>query len=104
MRYFATGLKGWVQVRRAKKPPRIKVTEAVVPTTRRRFIPGDFYNFGRTVMEPATKAIQVSTFEGGTILKTVSAVKFRRKLGIGVGQGAYVELQPDQAKVILEAK
>lgn len=106
-RYFAIGLKGWVQIRVALKPPVAVSSEATrtIMTKTLKYIPGEV-NFEKHIYKPAkyeeiTKpkdvVMRVTVFEGGKVLQTIKATKFTRLLKITLHEDAMIELLPEQA-------
>lgn len=95
MRQFAIGLKGWVEIRAARKPPVLSTT--IIPTKRRihkRFLRTAGWYDWKEVTVPTT--VEVHAFEGGRHLRTVKATKFRKLLGISLAPWGVVELLPEQ--------
>lgn len=101
-RYFAIGLKGWVQLRTALKPPREVITEAaiMVPEVRSRWVIDEANPWGHYVNSDIKKRINLKTtsFEGGRTVATIRAEKFARQLGIKLKEGGMVELSAEQGK------
>ena len=104
-RYFAIGLKHWVQIRRAKKPPRAIESKTTVPTIKRslHWEPGEnLYDYGhvKVVEKHQMFPLSMVTFEGGWIVMTQTTRYIKRKLGITVPEGVMIELTPEQTHLL----
>lgn len=109
MRFFAIGLKGWVQLRVARKPPRVVASEAttLVKHTSYRWVPGVEMNqdgfvlrYGRMVATTKPKKLKMvcTIYEGGRTLATIASAKVRRKLKISILENGLVEISKEQLK------
>ena len=91
-RYFATGLKGWVQIWRTKggelKAHPSEVTKNVT-FTQRGWWPENDRKVKKTVI------IKTVHYTGGKVIETLTASAFRRATCIGVGLGGMLELRRD---------
>ena len=101
-RYFAVGLKGWVQIIRSTKPPVATTTEAIVQSERRtlQWKPSPDNPYGNYVEKivPVKRKLKQTTFEGGAVVKTLKSSRFSCLLKIGVREGAMIELMPEQVE------
>ena len=102
MRYFAVGMKGWVEVRKAKAPPKAVVTEVNTGTVKRdeRW---DWRTGEAVITERPIKIRQVAVI-GGSVLATVKARTFNTRAGISIKPGVVLELTKDTLETLkLEA-
>src|SRR6267142_4062353 len=103
-RYFAVGAaKGWVQIRSAKRPPVVEVSENMT-TVKQGRLTWDERAFDYVMRyTPRRMKLKVTTFKGGRTLWTVKASKLGRLLGVGVREGGMVELMAEQVEAGREA-
>lgn len=109
-RYFAIGLKGWVQIRVAVKPPVAETSEATktIQVKTLKYHPGevDFekHIYKQGWYEPIIKSkdvtMRVTIFEGGKVLQTIKTAKFSRLLKVTVHEDAMMELLPEQVSAL----
>src|SRR5207245_1306462 len=98
-KFYAVGMvKGWVQIRSAKKPPVPATTTAITTVKERRleWDPGAFDYIDRVV--PKKLRLKVTVFEGGRTLWTIKASKLAGLLKVGVREGGIIELMPEQVE------
>lgn len=109
-RYFVVGLKGWVQIRVASKPPKAVTSSTVVRVKERKvtWIPG-YMKDDRWVpskpsvtIVPRRMTLKDTIYEGGTTLKTLPSTRFATLLKVGVRDGGMTELMPEQIKRLKE--
>lgn len=107
-KYFAVGLKGWVQVRQAAKPPKLTTSKAVADIVETDMVwepakngrPDGWY-LRKT---PKKLVLKSDLYVGGRTLATVSQKTFRKKLKLIIGEGKLLELTQEQAKTIISKK
>jgi len=97
-RYWAIGLKGWVQIRVAKNPPTAKVTSTKIKTKHR------YYNFWNNNYQTSArvKTIKQCIYEGGKIKATLNSNNFKKLSNFSVSNGKMVELAPTVYTTIME--
>lgn len=99
--YYVTGLKGWVQIRVAKRVPEVIKSAAIVDGIRRQWVDrwpeDDIFK-----IIPIKRTLTNIAFEGGRVIATISTRKMRGIIGITVGHGAIVRLLPDQVEKLKE--
>jgi hypothetical protein len=96
MRYFAIGLQKWVEIRRAKAPPKRyqTSTDTIVNRNVRHY---DYMTGGvRNEVVKQKLVMQVVRYTGGRLVKTLRRDSFRRRVGITIDYGHMIELLPDQ--------
>ena|SRR6266478_2241252 len=100
-RFYAVGMvKGWVQIRSAKKPPVPATTTATTTIKQRRleWDPGAFNYVNRVTAKKMR--LKLTVFEGGRTLWTIKASKLAGLLKVGVREGGIIELMPEQVEMI----
>lgn len=96
-RFWAVGLKGWVQIRSAAKPPRAVPSAFTYEVERMEGGYWDFYDrqlHGGHLVKRQVKCEQV-VHEGGTILYTLPTRTFNRLSKVRVKKGEVLALSPD---------
>lgn len=100
---YAIGLKGWVEIRKAKTPPRARISSFKIKGEERKFLTwaewggaGDPWK-----MVPKTTTVKVTNFVGGRVLKAVSKRRFAALIGISPKVGEMIEIPPELASVSL---
>lgn len=100
MALYAIGMKGYVEIRKALKPPKAVVTEVVVPTKTQVFTETLDRLTGYHVVTPrllnGKKTLRNIVFTGGTVLGCLTRQHF-----FVVSKGA-VSVKPDEVKQIPE--
>src|SRR3990167_1393357 len=100
-RYFAVALKGWVQVRRAAKPPTPHISKAKVITKQR------VWRGNRTTLtfnfEPIVHVLKQTQFVGGHTIAILRPAKFRRITGLSARIGTVQMLTQTQVERIKAA-
>lgn len=94
MRTWAIGLKGWVEIRLAKQPPK-KITSQVMRNSYRWHYD---YLDDRDIRIPAKIPLKVVSWEGGRTLHTISTKVWKKLMGKGMKMDHMVELSPSQIK------
>jgi hypothetical protein len=108
MRYFAIGLRDWVEIRSAPSPPREHTTHFTVkkkvPRTRR--VGTDVWGYGQYLYteEEVKQKTPYTIFRGGTCLATLKKRRLSKKWGIAVPGQSCIELTAEQASAILEGE
>ena len=109
-RFFAIGLKGWVQIRTAAKPPK-GTTSSTTVTVKRRvrdWIPGylqeDRWINSRMVEKVVEQPMKLTatTYTGGRVIKTLKSSLFASRLKVGMREGGLMELLPEQMARLTE--
>lgn len=107
--HYAIGLKGWVQIRTAAKPPTLVISEAELPAVEftRTYIPGTFDSLGfpltyghwgprQRVETPLP--IKLYVYEGGRTIRTLKSLKFRVLTGLSVRENQLKQLDAAHVK------
>jgi hypothetical protein len=107
-RYFAIGLRDWVEIRSAQSPPRERTTHFTVKqkVARTRRIGTDIWGYGQYLFteEEVKKKAPYTIFQGGTCLATLKKRRLARKWGVSVPGNSCIELTAEQAVAILEGE
>lgn len=112
-RYWAVGFKGWVEVRSHPNPP--EAVKSILETeVEHRTIDYDSYyralDRGERNVTPKvtiTKKIKefpCTFYDGGKVIKTLTANKFYRATGISVGNGHMVELNDTSVAAVKKTR
>lgn len=97
-RLFACGMKGWVQIREGRQPPKVKESKVTIRGLTKRVVweasPDSPWGTGRAVMKefPTKQEIKMVSFKGGKLLGCVKEQKFKRETGITLPRGVMIEL------------
>lgn len=108
IRFFAVGLGKWVQIRKARVPPKAHTSTSTRTVTRRRWQLGRLdvdtgrFTPGKFVSVPVKLTMKQTIYEGGRTVSTLPQREVARKIKIGVRDGGLVELLPEQAEKLLE--
>lgn len=104
-KFYALGMKGgFVEVRRAKTPPRKVISRAKVKGTRRKFVRYELDAPGGVLWDtvPHTFTLTQIVFKGGRSLKVVDRKRLRA-LGIrGPKPGEMIEMEEERCRRLLE--
>lgn len=96
MRYFAIGLKGWVQIRKAMKPPVLVETSAtkVVKGARKTWDTTLRSGWGDYAEKPYKKRFVIKTaiYNGGKVIATLQTRKFSNLFKASIREHALIEL------------
>lgn len=86
-KYYAVGLKGWVQIRRSRVPLQRLETVAFIPVREEREAYSAKRGYYDKIVTTKRKLTSV-VFEGGEEVLTLSYNKFYRRMGFGVPQNS----------------
>lgn len=94
---YAIGLKGWVEIRRARTPPRPRITKTSYETKVRRPLGYlEWVDAGRPesgcVLVPKEVTLKVTHFVGGRVLKVVKRRRFSQMIGMSPKVGELLEI------------
>lgn len=111
-RFFAVGLKGWVQIRVATKPPKAVTSSTVVDVQERKveWIPGYMKDNHwiaskpKVTFVPRQMTLKDTIYEGGKTIKTMKSTRFAALLKVGVREGGMTELMPEQVERLREVE
>lgn len=110
-RYFAIGLKNWVQIRVAMKPPKAVTTCSTTTIQSRQLkwiLPdrrGEPYGgHYEEVIEPKELKLEMTVYEGGRTLVTIPLARFIRLFKASLREGCLMELMAEQISKIKELR
>lgn len=98
--YAVPAAKGWIEIRSSAKPPKVKETEVVIPSTKREYVYGFYNNAGtytpsRYVSKPCKMKLRTTVYEGGRVMATMKARRFSDLTKLQVKMGGWLELTPE---------
>lgn len=104
---YAIGLKGWVEIRKAKEVPKARITQAKIQGEKSVYVSWrDWANAGGTYADytgwktvPCTTTLKVTHFVGGRRLKVVSKRRFSQFVGLSPKVGELLEIPPELASI-----
>lgn len=99
-KFYAIGLKGWVQIRECQEPPQRLETVAFIPVKEEREVwdpKNSFYRYKTITVK--RKLVNV-VYEGGVELLTLSHPTFSRRLKMGVAEHECLMLTPAQVNLL----
>ena len=102
-RYFAVGLKGWVEIRQHTQPLKELKSEAKVRV--KRSIPNwDWYSpdYGKAIEREEILTLKQVVWQGGKILRTIKTSQFKYRAGFQVGKDKCVELTVSTVRKVLK--
>lgn len=105
-KFWAVGLKNWVELRESASAPVANVTKAEkvikerVPKIVKAMVAGQFKVEQKLVKK--TVVIKAVTFEGGKVVATVEMNRFRSETGLSIKPEMVVEVPEDYAKGLIE--
>ncbi len=99
---YAIGLKGWVEVRKARTPPRPRITQTEVKGKERKFLDySEWVEQGRPAdgckLVEKVLTLKVVHFVGGRVLKVVKKRRFSQIVGMSPKVGEMMEIPPELA-------
>ena len=112
-RYFAIGLRGWIQVRVAAKPPIPTTTQAttMVKQAKVNFVEGRYGDDGRYIyghnnvtFTPKELKMKVTIYKGGRTIRTIKSSRFASLLKVGVRENGMMELLPEQVALLKQSE
>jgi len=102
---YAIGMKGWVELRLAAKPPSPDTSEAVVTYTRKQLDYAEYYASGVPTYKEILKKLKMKdvTFRGGKVVGMVTNRVFSNLTKVSIRKDGILEL-PDSMVQILKGK
>lgn len=106
MHIYALGHKGYVELRRASKAPRVETSKAIRKGVQREWMfDGPPGRLGYATMYqkeiPTTTTFTITTWIGGRPIKTIPSKSFADRTGHAIRQGAIWEMPPEVAQRLL---
>lgn len=94
MRFWAVGLKGWVQIRSGNKPPRPITSSSLIPLEQQQ---GGYFDYWSQRWEGGFKVksvfkLEQVVFEGGRVIYTLPTRRFNRLTKLRVKKDEVVEV------------
>jgi hypothetical protein len=100
MNYYAIGMKGWVEIRKAAKEPIPRKSSAKIPGKKLRY--DDWTGQWRSTNAPFVLAVTIYT--GGETVVTLKSESVTRRLGIRIPPDSCLKLTKDQTLALVGKK
>lgn len=100
-RYFAVGLKGWVEIRQHTQPLKELKSEAKIKIKETYYDYRDWYN-GEPKQRDKIVTLKQTVWQGGKILRTLKTSQFKYRAGFQVGKDKCVEITKSTLRKVLK--